>query len=192
MNIGILGGTFNPPHLGHLKTAEFVLHELKLSKLIFIPSYITPLKEGDEQELSDHRLQMTNFMAKKNQRFECSDIEIQRKGKSFTVDTILILKKKYLQEKLFLIIGADNYSSFHKWKEPEKILECTTLTVMTRPTFEIKKNEFISHENIIFITVPAVHISSSEIRDKVKRGESIEEFVLPEVLAYIQRQRLYK
>lgn len=192
MKIGIFGGTFNPPHIGHFTVANFIVEHFALDKLFFIPTFSTPLKDGNESALVEDRLQMVNLMAAKNAKFESLEIEIQRKGNSYTIDTLREIKKNFPSSEVFLFIGADNYLSFHLWKEPEAILKLATLVVMTRPNFLIKRNPKFAENDVKFIEVPAVNISSTEIRKKVYTGEKIDKDVLPEIEMYIKGKNLYK
>jgi len=192
MNIGIFGGTFNPPHVGHLIVAESVREQIELDRIIFVPSYISPHKQDEIGHSAVHRFEMIQRAIETNSRFDVSDVEIQRGGISYTVSTLDYFKQKYPKESLFLIIGMDNYLIFHQWKEPKKILELATLVVLNRPLYTKKVNEIIDTKNTIFIDVPNIDISSSEIRKKVKEGKSIKYLVPDSVEQYIIEHQLYK
>jgi nicotinate-nucleotide adenylyltransferase len=131
--IGIFGGTFNPPHAGHLIVAESVCEQLKLDKLFFVPSYISPHKKRGEDKLALHRARMVRLAIRSNPRFAFSDMEVKRKGMSFTYETVEAFYRNYPGCKLFLIIGADNFSEFYTWKDPGRILDLASLVVMNRP-----------------------------------------------------------
>ena len=131
--IGIFGGTFNPPHAGHLIVAESVCEQLKLDKLFFVPSYISPHKKRGEDKLAVHRARMVRLAIRSNPRFDFSGMEVKRKGMSFTYETVEAFYRNYPGCKLFLIIGADNFSDFHTWKNPGRILNLASLVVMNRP-----------------------------------------------------------
>lgn len=192
MKIGIFGGTFNPPHLGHLIVAEQVRIQFSLDKVFFIPSYISPHKQEGEETLSRHRFEMTSIAVQHNKWFDCLDIEIKKGGPSFTVDTLTDLRSVYKHDELFLLMGMDNYRSFHTWKEPETILTLASLIVMNRPRFPIEVNPQIKSDNISFSTVSDIGISSTDIRNKVHRGEPIRYLVPDGVLEYIIGNRLYQ
>jgi nicotinate-nucleotide adenylyltransferase len=192
MNIGIFGGTFNPPHLGHLIVAEQVRTVTGLDKIIFIPSFISPHKDQGESDLAMHRLAMTKLAVASNVHFECSDIEVRRNETSYTINTLEALKKSYPNDHLFLIIGMDNYLTFHLWKEPHRILEMVTLLVMNRPGYPKQINEIIGTKNARFIDVPNIDISSSDIRHRVKTNGSIHYIVNNTVEEYISSNGLFR
>lgn len=191
MNIGIYGGTFNPLHIGHLIVAERVRIELALDKVIFIPSFISPHKQEVESESAQHRLAMTRLAVSSNNRFECSDIEVVKHETSFTVHTLETLRKNYSKDSFFLIVGMDNYLTFHLWKQPEVILQLSSLVVMNRPGYPKQVNEVLGTKNTRFVDVPNIDISSSEIRRRVKEGKSIRYLVPNGVEEYITTHRLF-
>ncbi len=132
----ILGGSFNPIHIGHLILANTVLEELSLDEIIFVPCYIQPLKSNIDFASADHRLEMIKIAIQNNLKFTFSDIEIKRKGKSYTVDTLRYFKRKYYN--LYFVIGADNIKEFHRWKEPDTILKIANLIVTNRGGINIR------------------------------------------------------
>jgi nicotinate-nucleotide adenylyltransferase len=192
MKIGIYGGTFNPPHIGHLIVAERVHTELPLDEIIFIPSFISPHKQVGESELADHRLAMTKLAVSDNPKFKYSDIEIVKKETSYTIHTLERLKHDHPADSFFLIIGMDNYLTFHLWKEPNRILELATLVVMNRPNFPKQVNEVIGTKNTLFVDVPSIDISSSEIRRRVQEKRSIHYLVPNSVEEYIISNGLFR
>jgi nicotinate-nucleotide adenylyltransferase len=190
--IGIFGGTFNPPHAGHLIVAESVCEQLKLDKLFFVPSYISPHKKRGEDKLAVHRARMVRLAIRSNPRFDFSGMEVKRKGMSFTYETVEAFYRNYPGCKLFLIIGADNFSDFHTWKNPGRILNLASLVVMNRPLHK-SRNAGTKHDTgIRFVLVPDIQISSTEIRAMVRRHASIRYQVPQAVLQYLQRHKLYK
>jgi nicotinate-nucleotide adenylyltransferase len=191
MRIGIFGGTFNPPHAGHLIVAESVCEQLKLDKLFFVPSYISPHKKKGEDKLALHRARMVRLAITSNPRFEFSDMELSRKGMSFTYETVEAFHREYPDWKLFLIIGFDNSSEFHTWKNPGRILNLASLVVMNRPPNMSGNRRKKSRGRLHFASVPNIQISSTEIRAKVRRRKSIRYLVPQAVLRYIQRHKLY-
>jgi nicotinate-nucleotide adenylyltransferase len=190
--IGIFGGTFNPPHAGHLIVAETICEQLNLDKLFFVPSYISPHKKKGEDELAAHRVRMVRLAISSNPRFDFSDIEVKRRGTSFTYETVKAFSRNYPVSKLFLIIGADNFSEFHTWKYPERIIDAASLVVMNRPFYRSKNGKKKFFQRARFITVPGIEISSTEIRSMVRQGKSIRYLVPQPVFRYIQRNRLYR
>lgn len=191
-NIGIYGGTFNPPHIGHLITAECVRESIGLDEILFIPSYISPHKqEGEEFSVSD-RFEMMQRAVDGNVNFKISDFEIGKGETSYSVTTVEHFKKEFSNAEIYLIIGMDNYLTFHLWKEPERILELATLAVMNRPNYPRKVNEVIGTKKTVFVDVPDIDISSSDIRSRIKSGKSIRYLVPLEVEHYIHKHNLYK
>jgi nicotinate-nucleotide adenylyltransferase len=192
MRIGIYGGTFNPPHLGHLITAEQVRSSLLLDRIIFIPSYISPHKQQGESDLAQHRLAMTKLAVASNRHFDCSDIEIKKNDTSYTINTLDLLRSQYPNDQFFLIIGMDNYLTFHLWKEPQKILDMVTLIVMNRPGYPKQINEIIGTKNTQFVDVPEIDIASSDIRHRVSSHQSIHYLVTNSVEEYISANDLFR
>ena len=190
--IGIFGGTFNPPHIGHLIVAESVCEQLKLEKVIFVPSFISPHKKKGEERLSFHRLEMVKLAIRLNPHFDISEIEVTRKGMSYTYETLETFHRKYPSSKLFFIIGADNFAEFHTWKNPARIVELASLVVMNRPlnTPGVRRKGFVKGAQ--FAPVPDIQISSTEIRKMIAENKSIRYLVPQVVLHYIQRHKLYR
>lgn len=192
---GIFGGTFNPPHLAHTRFAEKVKNELKLDKLIIIPSAIPPLKNENDVIDIKHRFEMTKIAFGNNPGFEVSDIEIKNtKVKSYTVDTLLKLREIYKDEdvKFYLILGVDNLISFPLWKEPEKIFELAEVVIINRPGFEGERINPEYFSKVKFLNTELMDISSSKIREYVRKNMSIKSLVLPEIEKYITQNNLYK
>jgi nicotinate-nucleotide adenylyltransferase len=189
--IGLFGGTFNPPHLGHLIVAASVSETLALDRVMFVPSFISPHKQGGEEGVAVHRVRMVQRAIEGDARFECSDIEISRQGTSYTIDTLIALRALHPADELFLLIGADNFPEFQHWKSPERILELATLVVMHRPGSVSLGNATILPPNAMYIDVPGIEISSSEIRERVRSGMSIKYLVPESVENYIRICGLY-
>jgi nicotinate-nucleotide adenylyltransferase len=190
--IGIFGGTFNPPHAGHLIVAESVCEQLKLDKLFFVPSYISPHKKKGEERLAFHRLQMVRLAVRLNPHFDVAELEVMRKGMSYTYETVEAFHRKYRSSKLFFIIGADNFAEFHTWKNPERIVELASLVVMNRPLHAASAVQKKFQKGTEFVLVPEIQISSTEIRKMVEEGRSIRYLVPQVALHYIQRHKLYR
>ncbi|MCJ7508197.1 MAG: nicotinate-nucleotide adenylyltransferase [candidate division Zixibacteria bacterium] len=189
--IGILGGTFDPPHLGHLVLAQELAEELKLDRVLFIPSAVPPHKDISEVSSAKHRFEMTKRATKGNKLFSVSDIELKRKGPSYTVDTIRELKKIYPQSELFFLTGSDILEEILKWKDPQEIYRQIKIVIGLRPGFDKidPANQFVHKSQIIEIT--SLNISSTLIREKIKKGKSIKYLVPPEVLNHIKDNKLY-
>jgi nicotinate-nucleotide adenylyltransferase len=198
--IGILGGAFNPPHFGHLKIAKIALKKLNLDKIIFIPAGFPSLKKINLASPKD-RLRMAEFLIRKNPNFEVSDYEVKKKGKSYTIETIKYLKKKYKGAKIFWIIGEDSLREIieGKWRGGSKVLDLANFVVFTRPNHKFilkklpkkfEKNKEIVLKKIILIK-KKIPISATEIREKIKKGQNIEKFLPKKVSDYIKEKKLY-
>jgi len=192
MKIGIFGGSFNPPHTGHLIVIESVRDILHFDKILFIPSAQTPNKQNTLLAPSSVRLEMTQLAIKGSRYFEVSDIELQRRGISYTIDTVNELVVRYPRAEVSLIIGADNLMDFESWKTPDEILAKSALVVMNRPGIEFRslKSKYARSAN--FVNVPQIGISGTDIRRRVKLGHSIHYMVPQAVEDYITQKRLYK
>ncbi len=192
MKVGILGGTFNPPHIGHLIVAEHVRIEMSLDRVMFIPAFIPPHKLYDDVVSSEHRVAMLNLAIQNNPHFEVSESELRRGGVSFTVDTLEELTAKRPSDEFVLLIGMDNLLEFPTWKSPEKILELAKVVVMTRPGFAEKDNPLIKKDAMRLCPVPEIGISSTEIRKRVHEGRSVRYLVPDSVADYLLEHRLYE
>lgn len=186
----IIGGSFNPIHTGHLILANTVLEEFNLDEMIFVPCYIQPLKGDKDFAEANHRLEMIKLAISNNPKFSVSDIEIKRKGKSYTVDTLKFFKKKY--DDLYFVIGADNIRDFYKWKEPDTIVNLAKLIVTNRGGYDVRIPKKIRGKEILPCTIPQIEISSTMIRKKIRNNQSIK-YLVPELVEYyIQTNNLYK
>ncbi len=132
MRIGILGGTFNPPHLGHLVAAQEAYRELDLDQVMLIPARTPPHKPVDDEPGPEHRLELCRLAAGDDERFAVSDLELGRDGPSYTVDTLNVLKSQSPSDELFLILGADIAAGLPKWHDPERVLELATVAIAKR------------------------------------------------------------
>lgn len=187
--IGLLGGTFDPPHNGHLILAETALRELELDRVILIPARVQPHKINRVSASADDRMKMLGLAIGGKSRLEISDVELRRDGPSYTVDTIEKLRILLPGDQLFLIMGADNVSEIESWLEPERIFDLATVAAANRPNFKAG-GRFA--DAVIYFAMPPTNISSTEIRAKIGAGESISGLVSPDVESYIVRHRLYQ
>ncbi len=214
--LGILGGTFNPIHYGHLAAAEEVRDRLKLNRVLFIPSYLPPHKLEKEVPSAVQRMEMVRLAISGNDHFEPSDLEIKRGGTSYTIDTIKALGQTYPGAELYFITGLDTFLEIQTWHEWEKLLTLCCFVVLSRPGYcfaDIMKIDFMksAEEELIALdrgdkkhalirsgtftilleTVPLYDISSTDIRERVKESKSIK-YHLPEAVEiYIMNKRLY-
>ncbi|MFH1197630.1 MAG: nicotinate-nucleotide adenylyltransferase [bacterium] len=188
--IGIFGGSFDPVHIGHLITAQSLLEERKLSKIIFIPCNISPHKPAFEYSLGLHRIRMLEVSLENYDQFEVSDYEINKGEISYSIDTIKHFKEQY--DNVELIIGYDNLIVFDEWHLPDEIIKLSTLVVLKRRTdMEIKKLHKYFGE-AVYVDTPVIEISSTEIRQRVKSNLSIDFLVPLKVKEYIHQYGLYK
>lgn len=212
MHIAVMGGTFNPIHIGHLRIAEEARDAFKINKVIFIPTYLPPHKDNGSIISPEHRLEMVKLAIKENPSFEASDIEIKRGGRSYSIETLKALRKTYPGTDFSFIVGSDSFNDITTWCEYEELFKLTNFIVVPRPGYPVKKigevlpvelarkfwydaerdvyansfNTFISYlETTLF------GISASDIRKMIKDGKSTR-YILPEEVAdYIIKNKLY-
>ncbi|MCF6096618.1 nicotinate-nucleotide adenylyltransferase [Thermovorax subterraneus] len=198
--IGIMGGTFDPIHFGHLVTAEEARINFELDKVIFVPTGNPPHKKDYEVTDSEHRYLMTALATNNNPFFEVSRIEIDRKGYSYTVDTLNQMVEIYGSDtSLFFISGADAVLDILTWKNIKEVLDICTFIAATRPGYPINKLKDKLEEikklygkDVYLLEVTAIAISSTEIRKRVKEGRSIKYLVPEGVEKYILKNGLYR
>lgn len=199
--VGLLGGTFNPIHIGHLIMAEEVCKQHHLTKVIFVPAYIPPHKYVDDLTDARHRYQMAKEAISENDKFEVSDLEIKRKGRSYTIDTVQEILGHYGEEcEVFLIIGADSLNELELWKDIKKLSQLCHFVIVNRPGFSTDTSprlaELIGDDNIsdmerLRIEIEPVGISSTGIRKRLKDRIEIKGLVPECVEAYIKEHGLY-
>ncbi len=187
--IGIYGGTFDPIHLGHLITAQYVFELRNLDGILFIPCNVSPFKIGMKCTSGEDRLNMLKLAIDGIPHFLISDYELKNPGVSYTINTLKYLREKY--DELELIIGYDNLLKFEKWKEPDEIVKLAKLIVLGRTTdIEEHKNKYFSFAE--FVKTPRIDISSTEIRNRVNKNLPIDFLVPPAVKNYILEKGLYR
>jgi nicotinate-nucleotide adenylyltransferase len=188
MKIGIFGGTFNPIHFGHLVLAEQAYEKLNLNKVIFIPSFNPPHKNISDMASPMVRFKMVNLAIKDNPRFEISNIEIKRKGRSYLIDTLRELRRIYPKAELFFISGSDVSNQIAKWKSFKENLSLSKFVLAKRPGYRLKRY----NRNILVISITELDISSSMIRRKIKDDKSMRYLMPMRVYRYIKQRRLYQ
>ncbi|CRF32840.1 nicotinate-nucleotide adenylyltransferase [Brachyspira suanatina] len=192
MRIAILGGTFDPPHLGHLILADTVITNCDYDKVIFIPAKIPPHKNISGEVSNEDRLNMLKLSIENDGRFLLDEYELNNDGVSYTINTLNYLYKNYdIEGKIGLIIGADLVKDFDKWREPEKIAEISNITVVNREEDKNLYKENIDKYNIKVIMAPRIDISSSLIRNRIKEKKGFRYFVKEKVYDYIVSKKLY-
>ncbi|MDD4238093.1 MAG: nicotinate-nucleotide adenylyltransferase [Desulfotomaculaceae bacterium] len=197
--LGIMGGTFDPIHFGHLVTAEGARYEYKLDKVIFIPTGQPPHKQNIKRTEPWSRFEMTRLAVATNPFFEISPLEIERPGPSYTIDTVQEIARLFPGTQIYFITGADAVSEILIWKKVEQILSICRFIAATRPGYKLgetwKKIDELPQDlkkNILCMEVPALAISSTGIRQRVREGRPIK-YLLPEsVEEYITSNNIYQ
>lgn len=209
MKFGILGGTFNPPHIGHLRLAEEVACEQGLDHIVFMPSFIPPHKNEENVASARHRMEMTSLACRDNPGFRVSDLEVSRQGPSFTVNTLSSFSERK-EQKPYFIMGTDSLREIATWKDYQRLFELSSFIVVSRPGTDFdsaweavpdevraafdRSGKRLTREDgnaIIQSDVRGLDISSTKIRTLVGRGESIRYLVTESVRLYIVKNRLY-
>ena len=193
MKVCLFGGTFDPPHLGHLIIAQTIFEAENFDQIVFIPAYQPPHKKGLKISPVDQRLEMLNIAIKENPNFIMSDLEIQRKGLSYSIETIMDYKKQnnIKSKDLFYLMGSDSLKQFKKWKEPKMIINESRVIVAIRPGFRPSDIPNWILAKIQFASIPRIEISSTTIRDRWSEDKTIRYMVTESVWQYINKNKLY-
>jgi nicotinate-nucleotide adenylyltransferase len=196
VRLGILGGTFNPPHLGHLVCAQEAYRELGLDGVMLIPARIPPHKPVEHEPGPRHRLEMCRQAVRDDDRFEVSNIELTRDGPSYTVDTLKELHDQASDNELFLIVGGDIAVGLPGWRRPELVLKLATLAIAkrrgtSRASVAASLDQLRGGERAEFFQMPGIEVSSTMIRRRVRAGQPIRYLVPDRVARYIDRHELY-
>jgi nicotinate-nucleotide adenylyltransferase len=212
--IGLFGGTFDPIHCGHVKAAEDVQRTFSFGRILFIPSYIPPHKESEDVASAEHRLKMVELALSSHDRFFPSSIEIDARGKSYSIVTLNRMKEMFPRTEAFFMLGIDAFLDIETWKDYEDVLEKCSFVVMSRPGFRLEdarkilsdkydqrmvevsgpgaeENEKRSIHKIYLLAITPSDISSSEIRERVRTKQPIEGMVPERVEKYIKEKHLY-
>lgn len=198
VKLGVLGGTFDPPHNGHLQIAKTVLQELGLDRMIFMVAGSPQLKRNPVITPAEHRLAMTELAVSKEELFEVSSLEVRREGATHTAQTLAEMDELGGgKDELFFVIGMDNLAGLYAWHQPEEIIQRCTLVVVPRPsagkidTDKLEKDIPGITRRLVILDKPLIDISASDIRRKASKGEDISCLVPPSVAEYIKAHRLY-
>jgi nicotinate-nucleotide adenylyltransferase len=198
MNIGVLGGTFDPIHSGHIIIAENAGLELGLARILFVPAGQPWLKTDRKITPAAHRVEMVRRAIAANPHFELSTVDIDRPGPSLSVETVDILQQQLgAGVELFFLVGWDSLAELPQWMEPDRLVQLCKLVAVTRPGFsrpDLKAMESSVPgvaQSVVWLDIPPVDISSTDIRNRVARGLSVHGLVPDEVEAYIKEHRLY-
>lgn len=194
MKTCIFGGTFDPPHLGHLLIAQTVFESEHFDQLLFVPALNPPHKENNNITPIAHRKAMLEIAVEGNPNFAISDVEVKRGGVSYSIDTILDLKKEnsLTSDDTYFLLGSDTLKSFDSWNRPQEILNECRVIVAVRPGFRPSDIPSWILSKIHFANLPRIEISSSTIRDRWKTGKTIRYMVTLPVWEYINEHNLYQ
>jgi len=196
LRVGILGGAFNPPHIGHLISAQEALVQLELATVVFVPVGEAPHRELPDDPGPEARLEMVELAIADDHRFTASRIELEREGPSYTADTLEQLHQQSPDDELFLILGGDQAAALASWHEPEKVMERATPVVFERMSWGrnaivIKIGRMPGAERVRYLDMPLIQVSSSAIRRRVREGVPIRYLVPDKVIDYITTHELY-
>ena len=195
--VGIFGGTFNPPHTGHVACMEAALAQLGLDRVLLMPVARPPHKQAPEDPGAEHRLQMCRRAAVGDERIGVSDLEIRRGGPSYTVDTLRELHESAPEDELTFIAGGDMAASLPEWREPEEVLRLARMAVAERTGAEREEVEraiagLRGRERVVFFEMPRVDVSSTAVRRGIADGLPVRDLVPDAVARYIDEQGLYR
>jgi nicotinate-nucleotide adenylyltransferase len=196
VRIGILGGTFNPPHLGHLVCAQEAYVQLDLDRVMLIPARIPPHKPVEEEPGPEHRLELCQLAVQDDDRFTVSDIEMVRDGPSYTVDTLEELTSHDPDNELFLIVGGDVAAGLPQWHQPQRVLALARLAIAqrrgtTRASIQAALDQLHGQHRARFFRMPRIGVSSTLVRQRVGARQPIRYFVPDPLIDYIDQHRLY-
>ncbi len=190
--VGILGGTFDPPHMAHLVVAQEALERLFLDRVIFLPAFVPPHKTNVQMTPFDTRLAMVHAAIKDNPRFEVWDLERTMTPPSYTVRTLYVLREDHPEWKeIFLIVGSDALLELESWKDPDEILRLCSLVVFPRPEYPIEHAPIVFRSQSTLLRIPPLPISSTYLRERVGGGHSIRYWVHDRVADIVEQEELY-
>lgn len=185
MKIGLMGGSFNPVHTAHIKAALYVKDAISLDRVIFIPAYVSPFKTDKKQVSGEHRYNMLCIATGNYPFFDVSSFEIDSGGVSYTYITAEHFAMQYPDDEIYFIMGDEAYAQFDKWKYPERIRKAAQICVVTRDGSE-------TDSRAIYVNIPPMAVSSTEIREKIAKGSDVSGILHPEVYNYIKKHNLYE
>ena len=188
MRRGIFGGSFDPVHLGHLIVAGAAADALALDRVHFVPAHVQPFKADRQHAAPDDRLAMLRAALAHDQRFVLDTREIDREGVSYTVDTLRAFAAEFPDDALSLLTGADAARDLPEWREAHAILQLAEVVVLTRPGEVVPRHELVGRT----LEVPAVDVSATEVRERARRGEALDDMVPAAVARYIESHGLYR
>jgi len=195
--IGVLGGTFDPIHYGHLAAAEEARVALDLERVLFVPARVSPLKQDRPLTAAHHRLTMTRLATAANPAFQISTVDLEREGPSYTVDTLALLQAELgPAAELYFIVGLDSLAELPQWHDPARLIRLCHIVAVSRPPHEcdLAALEWALPgvtERVIFLHIPLLDSASSDLRQRVREGRPIRYYVPPAVAEYIHTHKLY-
>jgi nicotinate-nucleotide adenylyltransferase len=193
--LGVMGGTFDPIHYGHLVTAEEALVQFALDAVVFVPTGRPWMKQGREVSPPEDRYLMTVIATASNPRFQVSRIDVDREGPTYTVDTLRGLGAENPDAELYFITGADAMLEILEWKDPEEILTLAHFIAATRPGYDLARfgsATTAGHANVSLMSIPALAISSTDVRERIHDGRPIRYLVPEGVKSYVEKAGLYR
>lgn len=196
MRIGILGGTFNPPHLGHLVCAQEAYVQLRLDRVLLMPASVPPHKPVEDDPGAAHRFELCRLAVDGDDRFAVSDLELLRDGPSYTVDTLEMLSSRAPQDNLTLILGGDVAAGLPRWREPERVLELAGLAIAkrrgtARESVETALEQLRGGDRARFFWMPRIGVSSTMVRRRVRESLPVRYLIPDPVGDYIHAHGLY-
>ncbi len=192
MKIGFLGGSFDPVHFGHLIAAQDVYEQYHFDRLFLVPAAQAPLKAQDMQSVTEDRLAMLRAACEWDHRLEIADYELNKGGVSYTIDSVRHFQQQFPQDELFWIIGGDQLPLLHKWKDINKLAAMVEFIFLERPGHPSKPHTDIPGLRLHRCDGHLIEISSSELRQRVRHGRSLNYFCPQKVIAYIESKKLYR
>ena len=195
--VGVLGGTFDPPHLGHLVIARQALTKLGLTRVLFAPTRQPPHKPADGITPIEDRLAMVRLAIAAQPDFSLSQIDVDRAGPTYTVDTMHLLRQQFPDAELYFIMGMDSLSTILTWRSPDRLIQACRLVVFNRPGYSVDLAALEAQlpglrERTVMLPAPALDIAASDIQRRVRAGQSIAHLVPEAVAAYIAEHKLYQ
>ncbi len=192
MKIGFLGGSFDPVHFGHLLAAQDALEQFPLDRLILVPAAQAPLKPNDVQSSAEDRIAMLRAATEWDRRFELSDYELRRGGISYTIDSARHFRALYPNDELYWVIGGDQLPNLHLWKEIGELAKLVQFIFLERPGYPVKAKVDIPGLVLHRCDGHLLAISSTELRERTRRGRSLDYFVPHKAIVYIRQRDLYR
>ena len=192
MKIGFLGGSFDPVHFGHLIAAQDVYEQYHFDRLFLVPAAQAPLKAQDMQSVTEDRLAMLRAACEWDHRLEIADYELNKGGVSYTIDSVRHFRQQFPHDELFWIIGGDQLPLLHKWKDINQLASMVEFIFLERPGHPSKPHTDIPGLRLHRCDGHLIEISSSELRQRVRQGRSLNYFCPQKVIAYIESKKLYR